>query len=225
MGSAFASIPRTRPPQSSRGSREGDALQKTDFMRACRDGGEALAQALRDMLRDYGAALRRDAWRSLGDAAAAADLVQQTLIKAWQACASFRGESEIYPWLKTILRRGALDLLGQRRDEPLHDAGGALRTDVEAALQRLRPAPPPDTLLMRRQHADCWQRCAERFEREQPQAAAVLRWVVEDGLGAAEIADLLGRSPGATREFISQCRKKARHYFADWYALVAGERP
>ncbi|MGQ3095148.1 MAG: RNA polymerase sigma factor [Roseateles sp.] len=198
-------------------------MEKIDFMRACREGGDALAAALRHMLNDYGGALRREAWRCLGEAEAAADLVQQTLIKAWQACASFRGESEIYPWLKTILRRGALDLLKERPTEPLQEADGSPRAEVERALQQLQPPPAPEALLARRQHADCWQRCAERFEREQPQAAAVLRWVVDDGLGATEIAELLGRSPGATREFISQCRKKARHYFADWYQLAAGE--
>ena len=28
---------------------------------------------------------------------------------------------------------------------------------------------------------------------------------------------------GATREYISQCRKKARHYFHDWYRLAVHE--
>jgi RNA polymerase sigma factor (sigma-70 family) len=198
-------------------------MHRADFMRACRDGGDALALALRQMLQDYGGALRREALRCLGEAEAAADLMQQTLIKAWQACASFRGDSELYPWLKSILRHALLDRLRQRQAEALDDEDGELRPEVERALQQLRPAPRPEELLAQQQRAAVWRRCAEQFEREQPQAAAVLRWVVEDGLTPAEIAGLLERSPGATREFISQCRKKARHYFADWYAMLGEE--
>jgi RNA polymerase sigma-70 factor (ECF subfamily) len=44
-----------------------------------------------------------------------------------------------------------------------------------------------------------------------------MAWVVEDGLSIDDIADLLGRTPGATREFVSQCRKRARLYLGDWY--------
>jgi hypothetical protein len=43
---------------------------------------------------------------------------------------------------------------------------------------------------------------------------------VEDGLTTEDIAHLLDRTPGATREFVSQCRKRARLYLADWYVLA-----
>lgn len=69
-----------------------------------------------------------------------------------------------------------------------------------------------------------FRRCFDAFAAAHPEHATALRWVVEDGLDNAALEQLLGRSPGATREFISQCRKKARPYFADWYALVAAER-
>jgi DNA-directed RNA polymerase specialized sigma24 family protein len=48
-----------------------------------------------------------------------------------------------------------------------------------------------------------------------------MTWIVEDGLSNDDIAELLNRTPGATREFISQCRKRARHYLAGWYALAS----
>ena len=37
-----------------------------------------------------------------------------------------------------------------------------------------------------------------------------------------EIGELLGRTPGATREFISQCRKRARLHLIEWYELAFG---
>ena len=50
----------------------------------------------------------------------------------------------------------------------------------------------------------------------------MIAWIGEDGLDNEAIAQLLGRTPGATREFISQCRKKARVYLAEWYQLAFG---
>ena len=47
-----------------------------------------------------------------------------------------------------------------------------------------------------------------------------MTWIVEDGLSNDDIAQLLDRTPGATREFISQCRKRARVYLAEWYAIT-----
>ena len=47
-----------------------------------------------------------------------------------------------------------------------------------------------------------------------------MAWVVEDGLSIEDIAQLLERTPGATREFVSQCRKRARVYLAGWYRIA-----
>ena len=52
----------------------------------------------------------------------------------------------------------------------------------------------------------------------------VIAWIAEDGLSNEEIADMLGRTPGATREFISQCRKKARLHLTEWYTLAFDEQ-
>ena len=70
-----------------------------------------------------------------------------------------------------------------------------------------------------------FRRCFDRFRAAHPEHALVLGWVVEDGLDNAAVAALLDRTPGATREFISQCRKKARPHFAPWYALLQGQAP
>ena len=49
-----------------------------------------------------------------------------------------------------------------------------------------------------------------------------MKWIVEDGLDHEQIAELLDRTSGATREFISQCRKRARVHLAQWYELAFG---
>lgn len=199
-------------------------MEKAVFMQACREGGARIEAALRGLQRDYGGALLHEAMSALGDLEAARDLAQVTLIKVWRRCASFRGESELFPWLKGILRHAVIDWLRKRRPEqPLVDAAGQTLPEVEAALlaQRGDAAPTAEQLVQSAQLEALYRTCAERFARDQPMAAAVIRWVAEDDLDPDQIAALLQRTPGATREYISQCRKKARHYFRAWYELAS----
>ncbi len=78
----------------------------------------------------------------------------------------------------------------------------------------------PDHMARRREYEACFRTGWTRFLKEDPLHANVIAWIVEDGLSNEDIAQLLGRTRGATREFISQCRKRARVYLAEWYALV-----
>jgi RNA polymerase sigma factor (sigma-70 family) len=197
-------------------------VDRADFMRACRQGGSLLAAALAQLQRDYGRALLHEAQAALGDLHAARDLLQDTLIKAWQRCAQYRGESELYPWLKSALRHGATDLLRRRRPEqPLTDEQGRVLAEVESALQQLRPGTAPDQQASDAQLERLYRSCQANFQRDHPAAANVVRWVAEDGLDLDELAALLQRNPGATREYLSQCRKKARVYIRDWYLLAS----
>jgi RNA polymerase sigma factor (sigma-70 family) len=200
-------------------------MDKAAFMHACREGGHAVESALRTLYRDYAAALRREGWLALRDVDSAHDLIQETLLRAWQHCAGFRGDSELFPWLRQMLRHLAIDRLRRQRPERSIDTvAPTADPELEAALREHRGSAfdEPERAMGERQLEAAYRRCAERFAADEPQAAEVIRWIAEDDLGAAEIAVLLRRSPGATREFISQCRKKARRYFQEWYVLAAG---
>jgi DNA-directed RNA polymerase specialized sigma24 family protein len=60
----------------------------------------------------------------------------------------------------------------------------------------------------------CLQQQLEKFYADHPDHAAVLQHSAIDGLHIKDIASLLGRTAGATREFISQARQKLVHYWA-----------
>ena len=196
-------------------------------MRACREGGAAIELALRGLDRSFFAVLFRDGLRTLRDPDAARDLVQDTFIRVWQRCATFRGDSELLPWIKAILRHAAIERLRQRaRQEPLEDeqglTEGAARRILEMSMER---NPTPEELARREERAAAFHRGWQRFQQDDPLRASVMSWVVEDGLTTEDIARLLDRTPGATREFVSQCRKSARRYLGEWYTLAheAGE--
>ncbi len=204
----------------------GGPLDKSEFMQACRDGGAALERALRTLDHEHFTVLYRDCRRHVRDAAVARDLVQDTFIRVWQRCASFHGDSELLPWIRAILRHAMLDHFRRRDplvplDEPM------LTTAIEARAGEFAPrgSTAPEDDAHDAQAAEAFAHGWARFERDCPAQAAVIAWIAEDGLDTEAIARLLERSPGATREYISQCRKKARVYLADWYDLAFGAPP
>jgi RNA polymerase sigma factor (sigma-70 family) len=197
-------------------------LDRDAFIRACREGGTAIERALRELDRSFFAKLYQIGVQTLHDADAARDLVQDTFIKVWQRCATFRGDSELLPWIKAILRHGAIERLRRRNTEvPLEDDQGLTS---EAALRivnlSLEGNDTPEQAAQQRERAQAFHRGWAQFQKDDPLHASVMTWIVEDGLSNDDIAQLLERSPGATREFISQCRKRVRRYLAEWYALA-----
>jgi RNA polymerase sigma-70 factor (ECF subfamily) len=199
-------------------------LDKNEFMRACREGGAAIEQALRSLDRQFFATLHARALRTLRNADGARDLVQETFIKVWQRCATYNGNSELLPWIDAILRHGVLDQLRRGGREVPFDEGTSVNLEISARIQELSQSEiaTPDDDARREQLADCFRRCWARFEKAAPAHAAVISWIADDGLSNDEVGALLERSPGATREFISQCRKRARVYLAEWYELAFG---
>ena len=122
-------------------------------MRACREGGVAIERALRQLDRSYFGALFRESLRGLRDHESARDLVQDTFIKVWLRCATFQGDSELLPWIKSILRHGLLDRLRKSTGEvPLEGAQDQdLETQLRIAELSAQIIPQPDTEAARAQ--------------------------------------------------------------------------
>jgi RNA polymerase sigma-70 factor, ECF subfamily len=137
-----------------------DVARRTNipsFHAGAGDGGRAGvtndAEVLADLVRDHSAAIYRVALSIVRDAALAEDVTQDTLIKAWQALPTFRGDSSMKSWVLRIAHNTAISTLRRRRDvlkDPVelperstHDTvedrvqGRAALRDFEAALDSL----------------------------------------------------------------------------------------
>lgn len=86
--------------------------------------------AVRAVYRRYGGAVHTVARSIVRDPALAEDVVQQTFVKAWQAAASFDETRDLAPWLYSIARRTAIDVL---RKEGAPTRGGHA-PEVDAAV-------------------------------------------------------------------------------------------
>lgn len=73
----------------------------------------------------------------LKDRDLAADAVQQTLVKAWKAAATYDADRELAPWLYAIARRVCIDIYRKERirrhDELEGDEVATLPPDIEQA--------------------------------------------------------------------------------------------
>ena len=136
------------------------ALNKNEFMQACREGGGAIERALRQLDRTFFATLYARALHTLRDAELARDLVQETFIKVWQRCAE--GTSELRPWIEAILRHTLLDRLRRpQRDVPF-DVDGGLSEELAERVFELsqQQVQRPDDEARQHQLAECFQRLA-----------------------------------------------------------------
>lgn len=84
--------------------------------------------AVRAVYREHSGAVHTVARSIVRDRELAADVVQQTFIKAWRAAARFEGNRELAPWLYSIARHTAIDML--RAETKPTRGGHAPETDV-----------------------------------------------------------------------------------------------
>jgi len=187
--------------------RDEEPADDARLLSALQGGSEAgRRQALTALYRRHAGRLR-DYYRRHGASAAEADdWTQDTFMRVLRRAHTVREPQCLTAWVWTTARRVMIDALRQRRGhQPL----------TEAAAERLvDPAAPVAEQLAREQRDQHIREAFERFATLHPERARCLMWATVDDLATAEIADILGRSPGATREYVSQCRKKLRPFLS-----------
>ncbi len=155
-------------------------------------------------LQDHGDYLYRYALRQLRDSVQAEDMVQETLLAAWQSVAAYTGRSAEKTWLTGILKHKIIDCLRkQLREVPVDDIT-ALSDSPDSGIDQLFDArghwitPPrhwgsPHKTLENRQFIEALQRCLERLK---PTLARVFTLKEISGNSNEEICAELGITAG-----------------------------
>ncbi|HEV2812507.1 MAG TPA: sigma-70 family RNA polymerase sigma factor [Solirubrobacteraceae bacterium] len=126
--------------------------------------------------------------------AAADDVVQEALIRAYRALRRDARRIDVRPWLLTLTRNCALDEIRRIRSYPLPPE------EVDAAAAH---GEPPERILTRRAHLREIVRDVATLPDEQRHA--LVRHAV-DGAGHADIAAELGVTPAASRMLVVRAR-------------------
>lgn len=194
-------------------------MDKNAFIEACQEGGARLSRVFSQIHHDYGKRLMRECMACLHDSHLAQEVVQESLLKAWKSCSQFRGQSQLFPWLQKIVRNKAIDLARSRTTTPmpLDEADESQWAEVQHKLAQIGVSNLPEDIVHSQRLLASYRVHEARFALAEPAAAAMIRWIAEDGLTLEEVAALLGRTPKACRQYLYQCRQKARRYLAAWY--------
>lgn len=173
-----------------------------------RQGGHKRDEGVSALYRNHVARFRRFFIYKCGSATDADDLVQETFVKIVRDCGSYRGESLPQAWLWQIARNCLNDYYRRKKirlTENLDDDGWTALEQNSPELQVIDPPLAGDTL------EDCVSRGFREFAKKQPERAYVLSLVV-DGHDTRYVSTFLNRTEGATREYLSQCRKKIEEF-------------
>jgi RNA polymerase sigma-70 factor (ECF subfamily) len=161
-------------------------LDDRDLLARARAGEE---RALEELVGRHQAVVYRVALRILeGDEDLAADVAQDTFLKAFRALDGFRGDAPFRSWILSIAAneaRGALRKRGRRRETALEKAG-PVRSDTPDAAERA---------VVRDEVERVRSAMAELPEKQR--LAVSLR--LDDGLSFREVGELIGSSEGAAR--------------------------
>ncbi|MCX4416585.1 sigma-70 family RNA polymerase sigma factor [[Kitasatospora] papulosa] len=150
-------------------------------------------RALAELQREHGPALFHFLLGlTFGDRQRAEDLLQETLVRAWQHPEAFDAPYEsMRPWLFTVARRLAIDARRSRQARP---------TEVSDAVLESAPA-RDDTAAAAVHSLDV----REAVRTLSPEHRAVLVQIYFRGLSVGETAQVLGIPPGTV---------KSRSYYA-----------
>ena len=137
--------------------------------------------------------------RLVRDPDRARELAQETMLRAWQGLAGFRGESGLGTWLYVIARNLCFQSL-RKRSELLTD-DGVLEVD-SAGADALR-------LLQVHEREELLRQAAAATLEPLEQEAVYLRYV--EGLGQEEITRILAlEQASGARGLLQRCRRKLK---------------
>ena len=133
------------------------------------------------------------------------DLAHEVLIRIIQGGPTFEGgPRQFMGWFWTVARNVRTDFFrktGRREFVEFED-------DVAMPPSDRADAKNPELVVRENLFRLCVEQAYEIFGKTFPDRAQTLSWQVSDQLDINEIARILGRTEGATREYLSQCRKK-----------------
>jgi RNA polymerase sigma-70 factor, ECF subfamily len=148
------------------------------------------------------------AYRVLGDEAAASDAVQEAFVAAYHNIRSFRGGS-FRAWLFRIVTNACYDELRQRKRkpttslEPLDDSG----EEIESPQWLADPSEGPEEALVRSQLANAIQHCLEGLPVEYRMVAVL---VDVQGMDYDEAAQVIQTPLGTVKSRLARARLRLR---------------
>lgn len=158
--------------------------------------------------------LRFFVYRGLGGDEAK-DVLQEVFMNIVRGAAGYSGAGSATAWVWQIARNSLTNHLRKRAGRADHE----VTVDEEAweRVETTTPAPQPRAPGM--SVDECVSGGLAKFSEVMPERAHVLMWQME-GVSIAEIGEHIGRSTGAAKQYLSECRKKIQPFIAHCTELL-----
>lgn len=148
----------------------------------------------------------------MGDADAAQDIAQATLVVAVRKLHTWRGEAALFTWLCAICRRELMAYWDRTRRQPSASTL-ADSADARAVLERIAAGgDSPDQEFMRREVARLVHLTLDHLP---DRYGDLLEWKYIEGHAVAEIAARLQSTPKAVESMLTRARHAFREGFAE----------
>lgn len=145
------------------------------------------------------------ALRMTGNSEDAADMTQESFIKAFNSIVSFRGESKFSVWLYRIVSNVCLDFIRARNRRPTVSLSAEDDDGEETQLDITDESQSPEVLLERGLTRDAVRRGLNTLP---PDFKQILLLREIQGLSYEEIAQTLGLEAGTVKSRIFRARKR-----------------
>lgn len=139
----------------------------------------------------------------------AEECVQEAFVKLIRKIDTFDGRSSLKTWLYTILENTWRDVL-KRADVKNHLKSGDC-TDIMLEIPD-NEADTPHRIAERISQIECVRKGYAQFRHEYPDRAKWLSLIANEDKTPAELALQAGKSAGAMRQYLLECRIKLRPY-------------
>ncbi|HXH67423.1 MAG TPA: RNA polymerase sigma factor [Candidatus Limnocylindrales bacterium] len=171
--------------------------------------------AYRVLVERHNRTVYKMAYRIMGNAHDAEEVVQESFLRAYQKLKQFAGNANFGTWVYRIAANYAIDRIRQRNAEetrrrvPIKSDGDSLEVDPLSQVQD--GSPSPERLAGSAQLADRMKAALAELSPAERTAIVMRHW---DGCGIEEIAVVLKSNPNATKNTVFRAVQKLRRAMA-----------
>lgn len=194
------------------------AMTEEEIIKLIRTGGKAMDVGVKALYQTAAQPMLRFFVYKGVSGDDAKDVLQDTFVKIVRNVTSFSGDGAAKAWFWQVARNCLTDY--QRKQWSLANHGTAINDDVWQNREQL--AADQDTASCDKAGSvdECVTLGLDKFNRTEPERVMVLMMQM-DGHSIEEIGLRIGRTMAATKEYLSQCKKKIQPFIAHCTDLLA----
>jgi len=186
-------------------------MTEEDIIVMIRAGGKSMDAGVKALYQTTAQAMLRFFVYQGASGQDAEDIFQDTVVKILRSAHSFGGSGSAKAWMWQVARNCLID--HQRKLGNLGKHETAVNDDTWTRLVETTAAPAEPAGASGQSVDDCVATGLNTFSNREPERAYVLTLQME-GLSIQEIGQRIGRTVAATKEYVSQCKKKIQPFIA-----------